>query len=99
MPGFSLYQKAHPSFSRWMTRGTQWLGAVMSVTAAASFHLRRSFGSKAYKVRISYAAKIPFKFVSCVLQRVDGADTNSQDALRVLDIVLRQQAASRLAFL
>ncbi|CAN4103690.1 unnamed protein product [Withania somnifera] len=49
--------------------------------------------SKAFLVEINYAAKIPLRSVIRVLQ---GADPeNVQDALRVLDIILRQQAANR----
>ncbi|XP_074358514.1 protein argonaute 16-like [Apium graveolens] len=51
---------------------------------------RQSFYSKSYIVAINYATKIPLNSV------LDGADTEQvQDALRVLDIVLRQQAAKR----
>ncbi|KAJ9551638.1 hypothetical protein OSB04_015683 [Centaurea solstitialis] len=58
---------------------------------------KRSFQEKTYKVEISYAAKIPLKSVSLALQ---GAETeNLQDALRVLDIILRQQAAQRHFYL
>ncbi|CAK9184081.1 unnamed protein product [Ilex paraguariensis] len=54
---------------------------------------KRSFQSKAFTVEISYAAKIPLKSISLSLQ---GADPdNVQDALRVLDVILRQQAANR----
>ncbi|KAL3509941.1 hypothetical protein ACH5RR_029342 [Cinchona calisaya] len=53
---------------------------------------KRSLRSKTFKVRISYAAKIPLKSISRALQ---GAEPEKvQDALRVLDIVLRQQAAN-----
>ncbi|KAG8387057.1 hypothetical protein BUALT_Bualt03G0213700 [Buddleja alternifolia] len=49
--------------------------------------------SQTFKVEISYAAKIPLKSISLSLQ---GSETEKvQDALRVLDIILRQQAASR----
>lgn len=54
---------------------------------------KRSFQSKTFNVDISYAAKIPLRSVSLALRGAE-AD-NSQDALRVLDIVLRQQAANR----
>jgi hypothetical protein len=44
-------------------------------------------------VGISYAAKIPLRSVALALQ---GSDSDhAQDALRVLDIVLRQQQAKR----
>ncbi|KAL6975662.1 Protein argonaute 16 [Sarracenia purpurea var. burkii] len=51
------------------------------------------FQSKSFKVEISYAAKIPLKSISLAL---NGSRVESvQDALRVLDIALRQQAANR----
>ncbi|CAL5394005.1 unnamed protein product [Camellia sinensis] len=54
---------------------------------------KRSFQSKSFNVEISYAAKIPLKSISLALQ---GSEVeNIQDALRVLDIILRQQAANR----
>ncbi|PRQ52668.1 putative post-transcriptional gene silencing PAZ-Argonaute family [Rosa chinensis] len=47
--------------------------------------------SKTFNVEISYAAKITFKSIALALQ---GAEVdNTQDALRVLDIILRQKAA------
>ncbi|KAK9284381.1 hypothetical protein L1049_023552 [Liquidambar formosana] len=54
---------------------------------------KRSFRSKSFKVQISYSAKIPLKSIDLALQGAE-AD-NTQDALRVLDIILRQQAANR----
>ncbi|XP_071904616.1 protein argonaute 16-like isoform X1 [Coffea arabica] len=54
---------------------------------------KHSLQSKTFKVAISYAAKVPLKSISLALQ---GAEPEKvQDALRVLDIVLRQQAANR----
>lgn len=54
---------------------------------------KHSLQSKAFKVEISYAAKIPLKSLSLALK---GAEIEYvQDALRVLDIILRQQAAKR----
>ncbi|XP_010252577.1 PREDICTED: protein argonaute 16 isoform X2 [Nelumbo nucifera] len=54
---------------------------------------RQSYQSKLFKVEISFSAKIPMKSIASALKgnEVD----NTQDALRVLDIILRQQAASR----
>ena len=43
---------------------------------------------------ISYAAKIPLKSIVLALKGSE-VDNNAQDALRVLDIILRQQAANR----
>ncbi|XWS31011.1 hypothetical protein CRYUN_Cryun23aG0040600 [Craigia yunnanensis] len=53
-----------------------------------------SFWSKTYKVELSYSAKIPLKSISLALKGVE-SDNSCQDALRVLDIILRQQAANR----
>ncbi|KAK3005861.1 hypothetical protein RJ639_015846 [Escallonia herrerae] len=54
---------------------------------------KRSLQSKTFKVEISYAAKIPLKSLSLALK---GAEQEKvQDILRVLDIILRQQAANR----
>lgn len=55
--------------------------------------LRRSSQSKTFKVEISFAAKIPVQAIGSALR---GQDTeNSQEALRVLDIILRQIAAKQ----
>ncbi|XP_019159475.1 PREDICTED: protein argonaute 16 [Ipomoea nil] len=55
--------------------------------------LKCSLQPKIFIVEISYAAKIPLRSVCLALQ---GADSEHvQDALRVLDIILRQQAANR----
>lgn len=52
-----------------------------------------SLQSRTFKVEISYATKIPLKSLSLALH---GAEIEYvQDALRVLDIILRQQAAKR----
>nr|QNU10184.1 argonaute 9 [Arabidopsis halleri] len=54
---------------------------------------RRPNQSKKFMVEISYAAKIPMQAIASALQ---GKETeNLQDALRVLDIILRQSAARR----
>lgn len=53
---------------------------------------KHSFQSKTFMVEISFATKIPLSSIALALKgnEVD----NTQDALRVLDIVLRQQAAN-----
>ncbi|KAH9745001.1 protein argonaute 16 [Citrus sinensis] len=53
---------------------------------------KHSFQSKTFMVEISFATKIPLRSIALALKgnEVD----NTQDALRVLDIVLRQQAAN-----
>ncbi|KAF5948492.1 hypothetical protein HYC85_014449 [Camellia sinensis] len=53
---------------------------------------KRSFQSITFKVELSYAAKIPLKSISLVLQGSE--PENIQDTLRALDIILRQQAAN-----
>lgn len=58
---------------------------------------KRSHLAKKFVVGISYAAKIPLKSVALALR---GSDSDhAQDALRVLDIVLRQQQAKRYVIL
>lgn len=55
--------------------------------------MRRSSQSKTIKVDISFAAKIPVQAIGNALR---GQETeNSQEALRVLDIILRQIAAKQ----
>ncbi|PHU12185.1 Protein argonaute 4A [Capsicum chinense] len=62
-------------------------------TNHSSKRSKHSLHSKAFLVEIDYAAKIPLRSVSRALS---GADPeNVQDALRVLDTILRQQAANR----
>ncbi|XP_020274159.1 protein argonaute 4B-like [Asparagus officinalis] len=54
---------------------------------------RRPYQTKAYKVELNFAAKIPMQAIAIALK---GHDTeNSQEALRVLDIILRQNAAKQ----
>ncbi|XP_015079262.1 protein argonaute 4 [Solanum pennellii] len=55
--------------------------------------LRRPYQSKTYKVKISFAGKIPMQAIANAFrgQEYD----NSQEALRVLDIILRQHAAKK----
>jgi len=53
---------------------------------------KHSFQSKTFMVEINFAAKIPMQSIGFALKEVD-SDANSQDALRVLDTVLRQRAA------
>ncbi|XP_024635714.1 protein argonaute 16 isoform X1 [Medicago truncatula] len=55
---------------------------------------KRSFQSKTFTVEISFAAKIPLQSIVLSLKGIESY-ANSQDALRVLDTVLRQQAANR----
>ncbi|KAJ0083479.1 hypothetical protein Patl1_30201 [Pistacia atlantica] len=55
--------------------------------------LRRPYHSKTYKVEISFAAKIPMQSIANALRGQESE--NSQEALRVLDIILRQHAAKQ----
>ncbi|XVF68614.1 hypothetical protein PTKIN_Ptkin11bG0015700 [Pterospermum kingtungense] len=55
--------------------------------------MRRPYQSKTFKVEISYAAKIPMQAIQSALHGQDSE--NSQEALRVLDIILRQHAAKQ----
>ncbi|KAK8591931.1 hypothetical protein V6N13_062525 [Hibiscus sabdariffa] len=55
---------------------------------------KRSLRSKTYIVELGYSAKIPLKSISLAPRGVE-SDKRTQDALRVLDITLRQQAADR----
>lgn len=54
---------------------------------------KHSFKLKTFKVEISFASKVPLRSIAFALGGVE-SDPNTQDALRVLDIILRQQAAS-----
>lgn len=55
--------------------------------------LRRPYNSKTFKVEISFAAKIPMNAIANALRGRESE--NSQEALRVLDIILRQHAAKQ----
>ncbi|KZV40466.1 Argonaute 4-like protein [Dorcoceras hygrometricum] len=55
--------------------------------------MRRPYRSKTIKVEISFAAKIPIQAIANALRGQESE--NSQEALRVLDIILRQHAAKQ----
>ncbi|XP_071686025.1 protein argonaute 4-like isoform X2 [Rutidosis leptorrhynchoides] len=55
--------------------------------------VRRSYQSKTFKVELSFAAKIPMQAIAQALRGQESE--NSQEALRVLDIILRQHAAKQ----
>ncbi|XP_057953427.1 protein argonaute 4-like [Malania oleifera] len=55
--------------------------------------LRRPYQSKTFRVEISFAAKIPMQAIGNALRGQDSE--NSQEALRVLDIILRQHASKQ----
>ncbi|KAL5719499.1 Protein argonaute 4B [Ranunculus cassubicifolius] len=54
---------------------------------------RRPFQSKSFKVEITYVAKIPMRAIIDALRGQESG--NSQEALRVLNIILRQIAAKQ----
>ncbi|XP_010653696.1 protein argonaute 4A [Vitis vinifera] len=54
---------------------------------------RRASQSKTFKVEISFAAKIPMQAIASALRGQESE--NSQEAIRVLDIILRQHAAKQ----
>ncbi|KAK3132901.1 hypothetical protein QOZ80_6AG0529210 [Eleusine coracana subsp. coracana] len=64
-----------------------------SPTQADKKRVKRSHLPKKFVVAISYAAKIPLKSVALALRGSESE--HAQDALRVLDIVLRQQQAKQ----
>lgn len=72
-------------------RGSPEVGGSPADNAKRSKH---SLRSKSFKLGISYAAKIPFKSVALALKGTEAGNC-TQDALRVLDVILRQQAAKR----
>ncbi|GER40704.1 argonaute family protein [Striga asiatica] len=55
--------------------------------------VRRPYNSKTFKVELSFAAKIPMQAIANALRGQESE--NSQEALRVLDIILRQHAAKQ----
>jgi eukaryotic translation initiation factor 2C len=55
--------------------------------------VRRPYQSKTFKVEISFAAKIPMQAIAQALRGQESE--NSQEALRVLDIILRQHASKQ----
>uniref|UniRef100_A0A2P2LBH9 PAZ domain-containing protein n=2 Tax=Rhizophora mucronata TaxID=61149 RepID=A0A2P2LBH9_RHIMU len=55
--------------------------------------MRRGFQSKAFKVELTFATKIPMQAIIAALHGQESE--NSQEAVRVLDIILRQHAAKQ----
>lgn len=55
--------------------------------------MRRPYRAKTFKVEISYAAKIPMQAIANALRGQESE--NFQEAIRVLDIILRQHAAKQ----
>ncbi|KAK3134663.1 hypothetical protein QOZ80_5BG0409160 [Eleusine coracana subsp. coracana] len=53
--------------------------------------VRRPYQTKTFKVELSFAAKIPMSAIGQVIRGED--NENSQEVLRVLDIILRQHSA------
>lgn len=55
--------------------------------------MRRPYRAKTFRVEISFAAKIP---MSAIVNALRGQESdNFQEAVRVLDIILRQHAAKQ----
>ncbi|KAL3653292.1 Protein argonaute-4 [Castilleja foliolosa] len=55
--------------------------------------IKRPYHSKTFKVELSFAAKIPMQAIANALRGQESE--NSMEALRVLDIILRQHAAKQ----
>lgn len=55
--------------------------------------MRRPYRAKTFKVEISFAAKIPMSAIASALRGQESE--NFQEAIRVLDIILRQHAAKK----
>lgn len=68
-------------------------GGSGSPSAGDRKRTRRPYQSKSFKVEINYAAKIPIRSIALALRGQESE--NSQEALRVLDIILRQNAAKQ----
>ncbi|PWA13720.1 hypothetical protein CTI12_AA631120 [Artemisia annua] len=63
------------------------------IPSESAIRSRLSFQEKKFKVEINCVAKLPLKSVSLALERAEPG--KFQDALRVLDIIVRQQTAQR----
>ncbi|WCJ28670.1 Argonaute family protein [Euphorbia peplus] len=55
--------------------------------------MKRAFHSKTFKVEMTFATKIPMQAIKAALKGQESE--NSQEAIRVLDIILRQHAAKQ----
>ncbi|XP_078152182.1 protein argonaute 4A-like isoform X2 [Carex rostrata] len=61
--------------------------------SGSSKRLRKPYNTKTFKVELNFANKIP---MSSIVQAMKGHESeNSQEAFRVLDIILRQHSASQ----
>ncbi|XP_009590319.2 protein argonaute 4A-like [Nicotiana tomentosiformis] len=87
---FTVVLEDLSSSSRSTTRGGSLEGSPGEADKKRS---KRQPRSKAYKVVIKYAAKIPMQAITNALRGQDSEQY--QEAVRVLDIVLRQHAAKR----
>ncbi|GJU06814.1 argonaute 4-like protein [Tanacetum coccineum] len=68
-------------------------GSASPENDADKKRLRRAYQSKTFKVELSFAAQIPMQAIAQALRGQESE--NSQEALRVLDIILRQHAAKQ----
>lgn len=75
------------------TNGSGSAGGNGSPNESDRKRLRRAPQSKTFKVEISFAAKIPVQAIASALRGQESE--NSQEALRVLDIILRQHASKQ----
>ncbi len=73
-------------------RGSPGGGEITNESERKRF--RRPFQSKTYNVKISYAAKIPMQ---AIMDAIRGGQESErfQEGVRVLDIILRQNAATK----
>lgn len=89
-----FFCKAYTVFHCSTTTGSPGADGSLNEGTKRSKH---SFQSKTFKVEISFTAKIPLQSIALALEGVE-SDSDAQDALRVLNIILRQRAASMYFF-
>ena len=73
-------------------RGSPGGGEITNESERKRF--RRPFQSKTYNVKISYAAKIPMQAIKDAIRGGQESE-RFQEGVRVLDIILRQNAATK----
>lgn len=85
---------AHVSFSYYRTeKGSPGGSPGGGSPGGSSKRLRKPYNTKTFKVELNFATKIP---MSSIVQAMKGHESeNSQEAFRVLDIILRQHSASQ----
>ncbi|XP_008778689.1 protein argonaute 4B-like [Phoenix dactylifera] len=75
------------------TAGDGSLGGNDGPSESVRKRLRRPYQTKTFKVELSFAARIPMQSIAMALKGQE--KENSQEALRVLDIILRQHSAKQ----